>query len=139
MSTILHLSIVALLTCCQLNEAAESNIVEAINNTSGDGTDRFEETALHVATEESNMAKITALIDQKVDINATDWFGTTALHIAAEKGNVDILTALINGGADVNATDALEQTALNVAAQNGHTHAVDILKNHGTDKIRVTK
>jgi hypothetical protein len=80
-----------------------------------------------------DMAKVNALLEKGVDVNAKDHSGSTALMIAASKGNLEIAKALVNRGADINIQDTDNRTALMEALRNGHIAVVQFLLEKGAN------
>ena len=80
------------------------------------------------------VAKVTALIAQRADVNQPQGDGMTALHWTARHGLTEIATALLDAGASVTAVTRLGgYTALHLAAQEGHDGVVRVLVERGAD------
>jgi len=80
-----------------------------------------------------DLARINALIDRGVDIDARAADGSTALHWAAQRGDEPVLNALIEAGADPDASSRYGITPLELAATNGDTETVERLLAAGAD------
>ena len=65
-----------------------------------DSQDRGEE--LRQAASAGDVAKVKALLDQGVDVNAANSYGGTALTFAARRGNAEMVKLLLERGADPN-------------------------------------
>jgi hypothetical protein len=68
-----------------------------------DSQDRGEE--LRQAASAGDVAKVKALLDQGVDVNAANQYGGTALTFAARRGNAEMVKLLLERGADPNRKD----------------------------------
>jgi ankyrin repeat protein len=75
-----------------------------------------EETLLHAAAIDGDMAAIELLLSHGADVAARDRAGFTPLHRAIQKGHVDATTRLIASGADANAVTTGGTTALDLAS-----------------------
>lgn len=71
---------------------------------------RQREAALIVAAQRGNMAVITYLLDQRVDVSASD--GMTALHQASAGGHLDVMDLLIARGASLEKLNTYGGTVL---------------------------
>ncbi|MGA2188356.1 MAG: ankyrin repeat domain-containing protein [Steroidobacteraceae bacterium] len=71
--------------------------------------------ALRQAAEIGDTARVQALLDQQVDIDARDADGQSALLLATRFGRRDAVDLLLAHGADPNAADALGMTPLQAA------------------------
>jgi ankyrin repeat protein len=65
--------------------------------------DEVDETDLHFAAQEGDLARVRQLLADGRSPNAFDELTKTPLHYAAEKGHIDIMRVLLAAGADVNA------------------------------------
>jgi ankyrin repeat protein len=87
-----------------------------------------------MAAKHGDTARVGALLQQGVNINAVDrQFGATALMWASHEGHTDIVRLLLSNGASIDAQQHLGRTALWYAAQQGRITAVEILITAGAD------
>uniref|UniRef100_A0A1X7UF55 Uncharacterized protein n=1 Tax=Amphimedon queenslandica TaxID=400682 RepID=A0A1X7UF55_AMPQE len=112
-------------------------------------------TPLHDATRSGSEIMVTALVNNKANLNAKDWMldktlppvvsgdktklrrgahdEGTPLHYAARSGSETIVTILVKNGADVNAKNKVQETPLHYAAGSGSETIVTILVKNGAD------
>ncbi len=76
---------------------------------------------------EENTDAVTALLQQRVDVNGIDEYGFTPLIEAGIANNVEIAKLLINQGADPNDVDTLGGTALHWATENNNLKLAQLL------------
>ncbi len=77
---------------------------------------------------------VSALLKQKVNVNAAQGDGMTALHWAAMKNDLVLTEMLLAAGADVKAATRVEAlTPLLVAANNGNAPVISALLKAGSD------
>jgi ankyrin repeat protein len=87
---------------------------------------------LLAATRKGDAAKVKALLDMGVSVNAKSSYGQTALFFACDRGNLEIVKLLVDRGADMNVEDTFyHASALSWAAQKDHAEIVKILLDHG--------
>ena len=72
------------------------------------------------AAEKMDRAKIRALLNQRVDVNAPQVDGMTALHWAAYQDDLEIAKLLVRAGANVKAANRYGVTPLSLACTNGN-------------------
>ena len=85
----------SLLTCCMDDLSAQST---------PPWTPREE--ALRIALQQTDAAKVRALVDAGANVNARDVLGGTALHVAVNfVGDVGVVRLLLDRGAQVNAVN----------------------------------
>jgi len=89
--------------------------------------------ALIDAAKHTDRARLRALIQQKVDVNAAEADGTTALHWAAYRDDADSVALLIRSGARVNAANDLGATPLWNASMNAGAGIVKQLLDAGAN------
>ena len=89
--------------------------------------------ALIDAAKHTDRARLRALIQQKVDVNAAEADGTTALHWAAYRDDADSVALLIHSGARVNAANDLGATPLWNASMNAGAGIVKQLLDAGAN------
>ena len=65
--------------------------------------DECDESALHFAAQDGDIARVRPLLADGRSPNAFDVTSKTPLHYAAEREHIDIMRVLLDGGADVNA------------------------------------
>jgi uncharacterized protein len=85
------------------------------------------------AVKAGDVARVRALIDKRVDVNATEQDGTTPLHWAAERDRPDIAQMLIRAGANVKAANRYGATPLWLASVNGNPKTIAMLLESGAD------
>jgi hypothetical protein len=101
--------------------------------------DKYENTALGVASYEGHIDVAKVLIQNGADVNAVNRYKQTSLHSAAWKGHVDVAKVLIQKGADVNAVNEYNVTPLHEAAEDGHVDVAKVLIQNGADVNAVNK
>ena len=62
--------------------------------------------ALFEAARTGDRARVAALLDSGVNVNAQSRYGVTALGFAADRGHLDVVRLLVERGADVNVADS---------------------------------
>lgn len=85
---------------------------------------------LHIATSNSDLTMISAIVQKGVNINArltNGHNGVASLHLAANEARPDIILELLTAGADANLTDDNGLTALHYAAFTGDHQTVKVL------------
>eukprot|EP00041_Stephanoeca_diplocostata_P004956 m.53810 g.53810 ORF g.53810 m.53810 type:complete len:1144 (+) comp15468_c0_seq1:92-3523(+) len=96
-------------------------------------------TDLHTAAQTGDVARLTELLRQHLNVNAIDLDSTTPLSHAARNGHVVCVQKLIDAHANVNASDLDGSTALHLAASNNYTNVVDALLHCGANPNAVTQ
>jgi ankyrin repeat protein len=94
--------------------------------------------ALSEAARKGDVAAVTRLLDEGVDVNTKFRYGVTALSYASDRGHVDVVRLLLERGADANTKDTFYgATPLNWASRPaqarkpGHATIVGLLLKHG--------
>jgi ankyrin repeat protein len=94
--------------------------------------------ALAAAARKGDLATVTKLLDDGVDVNSKFRYGTTALSFAADHGHLEVVKVLLARGADVNVTDTFyKATPLTWAVSPAltrkpeHAEIVGLLLKHG--------
>jgi len=100
----------------------------AVSEPQADGS-----TALHWASQYSNVEIAEVLIAAGADVDARTRYGVSPLTLAANNGDAGIITSLLDAGADVNAPSREGQTPLMSAALNGRVDAVRVLLAGGAE------
>src|SRR5689334_4536358 len=77
------------------------------------------DTRLVEAVRAGDAARVRALLQQHVDVNATGPDGATALHWAAHRDDLDAADLLVRAGANVNAANRFGITPLSLACEKG--------------------
>ena len=99
---------------------------------------KFQETALHAATNLSERESIDVLVEAGANIEARDRYRCTPLHNAAGRLSREPVVALLEHGADANAQDEDQDTPLHWAAakagMQGAAEVVDSLLRSGADE-----
>jgi ankyrin repeat protein len=85
------------------------------------------------AAKSGDAMSVSALVQQRIDVNAAEADGTTALHWAVRNDDLDIVSRLIDAGADVRASNRYGVTAIYLAALNGNAEIIEKLLNAGAD------
>jgi ankyrin repeat protein len=85
------------------------------------------------AIKAGDTARVRALIDTRVDVNATQPDGTTPLHWAVDRDRPDIVQMLIRAGANVKAANRYGATPLWLASVNGDAKTIAMLLEGGAD------
>lgn len=93
---------------------------------------------LVTAAKNGDRATVTALLQQKLDVNAPEADGTTALHWAVRSDDLDLADRLIKAGANVKTANRYGITPLNLAGVNGSASMIDRLLKAGADANEVT-
>ncbi len=92
-----------------------------------------ERAALADAAEQRDTARVRALLDARVDVNAAQIDGTTALHWAAYHDDAETAALLVRAGANVNAVNRYGVPPLALACTNGSAGIVTLLLAAGAD------
>lgn len=94
--------------------------------------------ALAAAARKGDVATVTKLLDEGVDVNSKFRYGTTALSFAADHGHLEVVKVLVARGADVNVKDSFYgATPLTWAVSPAmtrkpeHAEIVGVLLKHG--------
>jgi ankyrin repeat protein len=85
------------------------------------------------AVKARDIGAVTALIEQRVDVNEIGRDGATALHWASHRDQAAIADALLEAGADVNAANEYDVTPLMLACENGSAQMVQRLLQAGAN------
>lgn len=85
------------------------------------------------AVEKMDRAKIRALLQQRVAVNAPQIDGMTALHWAVHQDDLETAEMLVRAGAEVNAANRYGVTPLSLACTNGNGAIVELLLDAGAD------
>src|SRR4029077_12057099 len=78
-----------------------------------------ERATLADAAEQRDTARVRALLETRVDVNAAQMDGTTALHWAAYHDDAETAGLLVRAGANVNAVNRYGVPALSLACSTG--------------------
>jgi outer membrane protein assembly factor BamB len=77
--------------------------------------------ALWDAARSGDTARVAALLDKGVDVNAKARYGATALFFAADQGRLETVKLLVARGAEINLEDTFYRfKPIDMALQNGH-------------------
>jgi ankyrin repeat protein len=91
-------------------------------------------TALMKAVKNNDVALVSELITQGVNVNQADISKDVPLIVASYKGYTEIVKFLLKAGADVSAVDpGMKATALHAAAYAGNTEVAKLLIKHKID------
>jgi ankyrin repeat protein len=85
------------------------------------------------AVKARDKAAVTAMLQQKVDVNMPEADGTTALHWAVTQDDLDLVGRLIGAGAKVNARNDYGATPMSEAAIVGNPAIIKKLLESGAD------
>jgi uncharacterized protein len=85
------------------------------------------------AVKAGDTARVRALIDTRVDVNATQADGTTALHWAVDLDRPEVVQMLIRAGANVKTANRFGATPLWLASVNGNPKTLAMLLEAGAD------
>jgi outer membrane protein assembly factor BamB len=89
--------------------------------------------ALLDAARTGDRARVVALLDSGVNVNALSRYNVSALGFAAERGHADVVRLLVERGADVNVTDSFYGSRpLDFALRGGHLEIALYLLEHGS-------
>ena len=98
-------------------------------------TNKFGESALHIAAYHGHLEAAELLLTNKADLNKKNNMGWTPLHVAASKGHVGVVKLLIEYGADIEKTTTKEGwSPLHIAHYNQHQEVIDLLLEKNEDK-----
>ena len=94
--------------------------------------------ALAAAARKGDVATVTKLLDEGVDVNSKFRYGATALSFAADHGQLEVVKVLIARGADVNVKDSFYgatpltwATSPAMTRKPEHAEIVGLLLKHG--------
>ena len=92
-------------------------------------TDNYEQTALHLASQNGHQEIMNILLEQNSHAVAQNKFGETALHLASLNGHADVVKQLTQGKYEsiIDIQDNFSNTALILASENGHLSVVELL------------
>ena len=119
------------------------NIVELLlqNGANVNATNRYNETSLHIASENGYAEIAKLLLGYKIDINAKESLpkdgSETALHKAARGRYDQIVEILAQNGADLDAKNGHQQTPLHLVSTYGYPETAKLLLRYGAD-VNVT-
>ena len=91
------------------------------------------DTPLADAAEAKDQAKLNALLQRNVDVNAPQVDGMTALHWAAYHDDFPTTKLLVTSGANIKAANRYGVTPLSLACMNGNAALVELLLDAGAD------
>jgi ankyrin repeat protein len=89
----------------------------------------FDQSALHIASEENYHELAAVLIKKGLDINAKDTWGNTPLIYATNSGSLKIATLLVEAGATINIKNNKDKTAERLARGDDKEAILQLLKN----------
>ena len=97
--------------------------------------DERDESDLHFAAQDGDMARVRQLLAGGRSPNGFDEISYTPLHYAAESGHIDIMRVLMEAGADVNAHDEarIGNTPLRAVAGDCSLAVATLLVEYGAD------
>jgi ankyrin repeat protein len=88
------------------------------------------------AVRQGDVAAVTKLLDQGVDVNTKFRYGATALFKAAERGHTEVVKLLLARGADVTVKDTFyNATAMTWALDNDHLETVRALLEKDSNSV----
>ncbi|KAK8084496.1 hypothetical protein PG997_005767 [Apiospora hydei] len=90
-------------------------------------------TALHISAERGNIAMVTFLVENDVDLDAPDGQGRTALHLAVESGHFPVVAKLLEMGADTDLVDYNGLSPIHTAAESDREEILSLLIREGAD------
>jgi ankyrin repeat protein len=124
-----------LLVVQAVKDGVDQKLIGELINQGNDinAKDKYGQTALMIAAENSNVDTIKLLLDHNVDINAIRNNGKTALVIAADKGSVEIVKLLLDKGANPNIETNKDRSAPYYAIQNGNSDISRLLIERGAN------
>jgi len=89
--------------------------------------------ALFEAARSGDRARVTALLDRGVDVNAASRYGVTAVGFAADKGQIEIVRLLVERGASLDVTDSFYGSRpIDFALRGGHLDVALYLLSRGS-------
>ena len=94
---------------------------------------KYEETPLHLASNNGHYDIVEELLNHNANINAENMFDNTPLHLASKNGHYDIVKELLKRNANIEATNNEDNTPLHLASENGHYDIVEELLNHNAN------
>lgn len=117
------------------SKSGNTEIVELLLKHRADinAKDKYEKTALMLASERGFIEIVKLLLETGADVNAKDNIDHTALIDASDEGYIEIVKLLIDAGADVNAKTEDGWTALMLASRYGHPDIVKLLLEAGAE------
>ncbi|KAK8044807.1 hypothetical protein PG993_004831 [Apiospora rasikravindrae] len=94
---------------------------------------RMGRTALHISAERGNIAMVTFLLENDVDLDTPDGQGRTALHLAVESGHFPVVAKLLEMGADTDLVDYNGLSPIHTAAETDREEILSLLIREGAD------
>ncbi|KAK7943308.1 uncharacterized protein PG986_012421 [Apiospora aurea] len=94
---------------------------------------RIGRTALHISAERGNIAMVTFLVENDVDLDTPDGQGRTALHLAVESGHFPVVAKLLEMGADTDLVDCNGLSPIHTAAESDREEILSLLIREGAD------
>ena len=91
-------------------------------------TDKYGNTALHMAAENSQLNIVKLLLNKKPELNIQNQYGDTPLHNAVRAGSVDIVSELVIAGADINIENYNRKLPIDIARDNNSLAIYEVLK-----------
>ncbi|XP_015432293.1 PREDICTED: ankyrin repeat and death domain-containing protein 1A-like [Dufourea novaeangliae] len=114
--------------------AGHPTVITALSNISRielNAIDKKEQTPIHCACAQENMAAVEILITLGANVDAVDCDGNTPLHVATRTRDTAIAQLLLRAGANTEITDQMGFTPLHVAASQGCKGILDSMIQHG--------
>ncbi|KAI4120703.1 MAG: hypothetical protein LQ338_006827 [Usnochroma carphineum] len=99
--------------------------------------DVVDQTALHIASQDGDLAVMKRLLAHGADIEAQGLFARTSLSYAAKAGHEDCVLALLHNGAEADVQDICGMTAVHMASIKGSLGTMhELVKHHVTISTR---
>ena len=90
---------------------------------------KYEGTALHVASWAGHLEIVELLIQKGANINAKNESGWTALHFASDKGHLEVIELLLEKGANMKVKNNRGETPLDITRKNDDKKFMKIFQN----------
>jgi len=128
-----------LIEAAKKGKATKMNLLISLGADVCKETKRYDNTPLHAAASQGNLACLKTLLSAGANVNAITFDRSTPLHRAATNGQLASVAALIQANAHINACDSRGNTPLHKAAAKEQGECVGKLLTAGSNVSIVNK